>query len=143
MWKPYEQIRNRKPDFLVEYSMIPYDEGGRVQRPFQGYRSDLHYEGEDIQKDGIYMIHPEFLNEDGSVMLDSDIMVPWTGRAFMWILFFEKMWDYHRQRDTPGRRCWFMEGSKKVAEATIIEQIGLTHHVDLPVWTPESPKQKG
>ena len=132
MRKTYEQIRGRKPDFLVEYRILTHEEGGRMQRPFQGYRSDLHYEGEDIQKDGIYMIHPEFLNPDGSVMLDDDVMVPWTGKAYMWIMCFDEMWDYHAHNAIPGRRCWFMEGSKKVAEATIIEQIGLTHQIDLP-----------
>lgn len=130
MWTPYESIRNRKPDFLVEYRFIPYEDGGRVQRPSQGYRSDLHYDGEDIQKDGLHMVYPEFLNTDGSVILDMEEMVPWTGRAYMWILFFEKRWHHHRKLALPGKRCWFMEGPKKVAEATVIDQIGLAHHID-------------
>lgn len=75
------------------------------------------------------MIWPEFLNEDGTVMLEDNTMVPWTGSAYMWILCFEKMWDYHRKRAVAGRRCWFMEGSKKVAEARVIEQIGLAHTI--------------
>lgn len=129
MWQPYETLRKRKPDFLVEYRFIPYEQGGRVQRPYQGYRSDLHYEGEDLQKDGIYMIWPEFLNEDGTVMMEDNTMVPWTGRAYMWILCFEEMWNYHCKRAVAGRRCWFMEGSKKVAEARVIEQIGLAHTI--------------
>ena len=88
------------------------------------------------------MIHPEFLNPDGSVMLEDEVMVPWTGKAYMWILFFEKMWDYHRKRAVPGKRCWFMEGSKKVAEATVIEQIALTHQIDYPA-VPIEPNNKG
>lgn len=87
------------------------------------------------------MIWPEFLDEDGNVILEEDVMVPWIGSAYMWILLFEKMWDYHRRRAVPGRRCWFMEGSKKVAEAQIIEQISLAHQVDHPVWAPENEKR--
>ena len=138
MWTPYEKIRNRKPDFLVEYQIIPPEEGGPTRIPFQGCRTDLHYEGEDLQKDGVYIIHPEFLNEDGSVILDDNVEIPLTGRAYMWIAFFEKMWNYHRQRATPGRRCWFMYGKMKVAHATVIEQIGLIHQIDHPVWIPGS-----
>lgn len=41
----------------------------------------------------------------------------------MWILRFDRTSDYRRKRALPGRRNWFMEGSRKVAEATIIEQI--------------------
>lgn len=126
MWTPYEKRNGRKPDFKVRYRFIPHSEGGRVQVPYQGYRSDFHYEGEDMQTDGIYMIWPEFLRPDGTVMLEEETMVPDTGEAFMWILLFDRMRDYHRERALPGRRGWFMEGSRKVAEATIIEQIGLS-----------------
>lgn len=125
MWTPYQQRNRRQPDFKVQYRFIPYAEGGRVQVPSQGYRSDLHYDGEDMDKDGIYMIWPEFLRPDGSVMLEEEVLVPSEGEAFMWILLFDRMRDYHKARATPGRRCWFMEGSRKVAEARIIEQIGL------------------
>lgn len=78
-----------------------------------------------MDKDGIYMIWPEFLRSDGSVMTEDDILVPGEGEAFMWILLFDRMRDYHKVRATVGRRCWFMEGTRKVAEACIIEQIGL------------------
>ena len=132
MWTPYEKRTGRKPDFLVSYRFIPHSEGGRLQVPYQGYRSDLHYEGEVIEKDGIYMVHPEFLRPDGSVMLEDETLVPESGFAYMWILLFDRMWDYHRRRAVPGRKCWFMEGSRKVAEATVVEQIGLTHQIDIP-----------
>lgn len=120
----------------MSYRFIPYSEGGRVQVPSQGYRSDLHYDGEDMQEDGIYMIHPEFLLPDGSVMLEDQALVPPSGYAYMWILLFDRMWDYHRRRAVPGRKCWFMEGSRKVAEATVIEQIGLVHQIPAPALAP-------
>ena len=125
MWTQYEERTGRAPDFKVRYRFIKHSEGGRVEVPYQGYRSDLHYEGEDLAMDGIYMIWPEFLNRDGSVILEDKRPVPEEGEAFMWIVRFEEMRDYHRSRAIPGRKCWFVEGSRKVAEATVLEQIGL------------------
>lgn len=127
MWRPYKELRGRCPDFLVEYRFFSPEEGGRQKRPYQGYRSDLHYDGEDLQKQGLYCVWPEFLNEDGTVKMEVDEMVPQCGKAYMWILFFEHMWKYHAKHAQPGRLCWFMEGSRKVAEARIIEQISLIH----------------
>jgi len=130
MWEPYQERNGRLPDFLVEYRFFTPEEGGRQKTPFQGYRSDLHYEGEDINENGIYCIWPEFLNEDDSVKTEENEHVPKSGKAYMWILFFEEMWEYHAKNTKPGRKCWFMEGSRKVAEATIIEQIALVHQVE-------------
>ena len=79
--------------------------------------------------DGIYIIWPEFLNPDGSVMLEDQAMVPESGEAFMWILYYDRMHDHHRERSLPGRRGWFMEGQRKVAEATILEQIALAEPI--------------
>lgn len=130
MWKPYQERNGRLPDFLVEYRFFTPEEGDRHSTPFQGYRSDLHYEGEDINEEGIYCIWPEFLNEDGSVISEENECVPESGKAYMWILFFNEMWEYHTKNAKPGRKCWFMEGSRKVAEASIIEQIALVHEIE-------------
>ena len=130
MWKTYQEKFGRMPDFLGEYRFFTPEEGGRQATPFQGYRSDIHYEGEDITKDGIYCIWPEFLNENGSIKLDEKDRVPESGKAYMWILFFDEMWKYHAINAKPGRKCWFMEGARKVAEATIIEQISLVHNIE-------------
>jgi hypothetical protein len=78
-----------------------------------------------MEKDGIYMIWPEFLRSDGTVMQEDETLVLREGQAFMWILLFDQMKEYHRARATVGRLCWFMEGTRKVAEARIVEQIGL------------------
>ena len=125
MWTPYQQRNKRLPDFKVRYRFIPHAEGGRVQAPYQGYRSDLHYEGEDMQADGIYMVWPEFLNPDGSVVMEDEMLVAPEGDAYMWILMHKEMKEHHRKRAAVGRRCWFMEGTRKVAEAYITERIGL------------------
>jgi hypothetical protein len=120
-WTPVEKINNRKPDFKVRYRFFSHDEGGRIQTPYQGYRSDLHYEGEDIKTHGIYMVWPEFLNADGSVLLERETNVSASGEANMWILCYDKMKEYHRAEAIPGRKCWFMEGARKVAEANGIK----------------------
>lgn len=130
MWTPYEKVRGRKPDFLVEYRVLSEEEGGRKFRTSQGYRSDLHYEGEDLDRTAIHMVHPEFLGNDGAIVLDDTIFVDWTGFAYMWILSFKERWNYHRRWATPGRVCWFMEGRRKTVEAIVVEQIGLTHIIN-------------
>lgn len=127
MWTPYQERNKRLPDFLVEYRFIKPENGGRAQPPYQGYRSDLQYEEENRKKQNMYCIWPEFLDGNGEVIRDENLIVPEQGKAFMWILFFDDMWKYHAKNAVPGRKCWFMEGSRKVAEATVIEQISLTH----------------
>ncbi|HAJ72328.1 MAG TPA: hypothetical protein DCO68_09655 [Methylophilaceae bacterium] len=129
MWIPYQERNKRLPDFLVEYRFLKPEDGGRAGPPYQGYRSDLHYEGEDINKQGLYCVWPEFLDENGAIIREENVIVPEHGKAYMWILFFEEMWEYHAKNAVPGRKCWFMEGSRKVAEVNIIEQISLTHLV--------------
>ena len=133
MWTPYQERNNRLPDFLVQYRFLKPEEGGRNTPPYQGYRSDLHYDGEDLNEQGIYCVWPEFLNNDGSIFLEDSTPVPEEGKAYMWILFFDEMWEYHSKNAFPGRKIWFMEGSRKVAEATIIEQIALTHQINREV----------
>lgn len=130
MWKPYQERNGRLPDFLVEYRYLTPEEGGRKNTPFQGYRSDLHYDGEDIHKNGIHCVWPEFLNGDGSIKSETSDHVSVSGMAYMWILCFDDMWEFHARNALPGRRCWFMEGSRKVAEAKIIEQIALVHKIE-------------
>jgi hypothetical protein len=130
MWVPYQDRNGGLPDFLVEYRFYTPDEGGRQSRPFQGYRSDLHYEGEDINEDGIYRIWPEFLNRDGSVIKDGNIQIPEAGRTYVWMFSLNERWEYHARNARPGRKCWFIEVSRKVAEAKIVEQIALVHHID-------------
>lgn len=67
MWRPYEEIRKHPPDFRVAYQFYSEAEGGRKCAPSQGYRSDFSYDGDDIT-DGLYVIHPEFEDENGNVM---------------------------------------------------------------------------
>ena len=70
------------------------------------------------------MIWPEFLAEDGNVLPDG-LPVPWTGKASMWILIREMRSELHRMRIKEGVRGYFMEGSRRVAEAVVTRIIGL------------------
>lgn len=111
-------------DFLVSYRFLSKEEGGRQSgTPFQGYRCDWLYEGDDPKVDGIYMIHPEFLTEEGEVF-ESEKSVPSEGVARMKIIFSE-MKEYHQNRIKEGTKGYFVEGPKKVGEATVTKILGL------------------
>ncbi|MDI1355807.1 MAG: hypothetical protein PSX36_12870 [bacterium] len=124
---PYEHIRHRPCDFIVKYRFYTEDEGGRkTGTPIQGYRSDFMYaedEVEDKQKCKMWMIHPEFLDQDNKIILDKTIRVPQTGKAKMWILN-EKLQEMHKERIKVGQKGYFMEGIKS-AECEVIEIVGL------------------
>ena len=68
---PYKSLKNREPDFIVEYEWCP-DEVVKDIKRFQGMRSDFLYEGDDPQTDGIHMIWPEFLDKEGHVLLSKE-----------------------------------------------------------------------
>ena len=123
---PYEKIRNRPCDFIVKYRFFTIDEGGRkTGPPSQGYRSDFLYDTDNPNTDRIYMIHPEFIYDNGQVILDKSYN-SWTGKANMWILNPDFM-QYHRDRIKIGVKGFFMEGATKTAECEVIEVVGLKH----------------
>ena len=70
------------------------------------------------------MIWPEFHAKDGSVFPDG-VSVPDSGVATMWIVVPEMRDNVHRSRIKEGIRGYFMEGSRRVAEATVTRVIGL------------------
>jgi hypothetical protein len=82
------------------------------------------YEGDDLRIDGIFMIHPEFIDADGRPITDN-IPVPLDGVASMWILIAEMRESVHRLRAKVGVRGHFMEGSRKIGDAEIIRIEGL------------------
>jgi len=92
--------------------------------PFQGYRCDWAYDGDDIEKTGIYMIWPEFENESSEVIPEKQTVLP-NGTARMWIVSPELREEIHRPRIKVGVKGYFMEGGKKVAEAEVIGLGGL------------------
>jgi hypothetical protein len=121
----YSERVDRLHDFLVRYHFLSSEEGGRTSGPpFQGYRCDWAYDGDDIEKTGIYMIWPEFENESSGVILEKQIVPP-DGTARMWIVSPELREEIHRARIKVGVKGYFMEGGKKVAEAEVISLVGL------------------
>ena len=118
----------KRVDFKVKYRFLLPDEGGRESGPpFNNYRSDWLYEGDDIQKSGLSMIWPFFENKDGEFIND-EIKVPNKGIARMFILIPESRVNTHQQLIKIGVKGYFMEGSRKVAEAEVIEIVDL--HAD-------------
>jgi hypothetical protein len=81
------------------------------------------YEGDNPKKDMIFMIHPEFIDDNYNVILDTSIRL-WSGKANMWILNPDFI-AYHRERIKIGTKGFFMEGPIKTAECEVIEIIGL------------------
>lgn len=121
MYKPYEEILERVCDFKVEYTFYDYNDGGRENTPFQGYRSDFWYEhsahGKEYQN---FMIWPEFENENGDLILDDKTPVSKSGTARMWIISDTKR-AYHLDKIKVGTIGYFREGYKKVAVCKVIE----------------------
>src|SRR5689334_20520964 len=92
--------RGRPPDFEVRYRFFTADEGGRKSAPRQHIRWDFLYDGDDPQRDGIYMIWPEFLDKAGNPLPEGE--VPYLGSAHMFILNDALRVQVHRQRIVVG-----------------------------------------
>jgi hypothetical protein len=125
MWTKYSDFRKILPDVLIQYDFLKPEEGGRETPPHQGYRSDFMYDGDDPLVDGIYMIHPEFLDENKCEIMYTDKPVPNSGFAYLWILIGEMRRTLHLHRLKVGTKGYLMEGSRKVARATVIEIVGI------------------
>jgi hypothetical protein len=70
------------------------------------------------------MIWPEFEDDQGNIITNTDIRVKSIGTARMWIVI-PKMRQFHRDKIKVGLKGFFMEGSRRVAECEVIEILGL------------------
>ncbi len=106
-------------DFEVKYRFLSVSEGGRqTGAPFQGYKCDWAYQGDDVDNTGIYMIWPQF--EDGhGRLVEKDVQVLVEGTARMSIASEEMKNTIHRKRIKVGVKGFFMEVKKRVAEAIV------------------------
>lgn len=119
----YEEIFGHSADFEVRYRFFTKEEGGRsTGTPYPGYRCDWLYDNDDPKKDGIYGIHPEFIEDGQESPLEQN--VPIEGIARMWIRNLT-MRKYHQGRIKKGTKGYFVEGPKKVAEAKVIRILAL------------------
>lgn len=107
--------RHRLPDFEVTITFLSPDEGGRKLRPFQGYRSDVMFPGDA----DVYMIHPEFLNPDGSLYPDR-VPVPPQVRANMYVCY-EEARPFYRGKIHVGQVLKIVEGTHPVGTAVVTE----------------------
>lgn len=124
MYRPYEEIFKRKPDFRVTYTIFSQEEGGRYNLPNQGIRWNFRYEHPAHPKGTLFMIYPEFEDSNGDLITDSTLSIPQHGTARMWILAKEKI-EYHRDKIKVGTHGYFMEGNRKVGACDVIELINL------------------
>ncbi|KQZ26849.1 hypothetical protein [Duganella sp. Root1480D1] len=123
----YSERSGRAPSFEVEYRFLSADEGGRTLPPHQHTRWDFLYEGDDAERDGIWMIWPEFISDDRQALPDG--VVPMEGRALMFIVNLDNE-RLHRERISVGTRGAFVEGPKRVAECTVVALHGLARVVE-------------
>ena len=70
------------------------------------------------------MIHPEFINEDGTP-IPEEVPVSLSGKASMWVLVEEMKEEVHRHRIKVGTRGFFMEGARKIGEVVVEEIVGI------------------
>ncbi|WP_445357916.1 hypothetical protein [Microbulbifer sp. ANSA005] len=116
---PYEERSGRKPDFVVKYKIDLSEENKNV-KPGQGMRVDFLYDGDDPQVEGIHMIWPEILDEDGRVIRDTTPgYIPNEGFANMWILSEERR-EYHHKRLKIGTKGTWWRGGR-IANVTVVQ----------------------
>jgi hypothetical protein len=118
----YSERTGWAPAFEVRYRYLNEEEGGRKSPPRQHVRWDFLYEGDDPFKDGISMVWPEFVSEEGLVLPEGE--VPTSGRARMFNVNPERH-AFHRARVSIGVRGFFMEGSRRVAHCEVTSVLGL------------------
>jgi len=125
----YAKKTGHLSDFEVRYRFLTSEEGGRrTGPPFQHYRCDWSYDGDDVSK-GIFMIWPEFLADDSSP-LPEDTIVPASGLATMWIVSDDMRGQVHRAKLHEGVKGYFMEGARIIAEAVVTRILGLHTNSD-------------
>ncbi|WP_444957074.1 hypothetical protein [Microbulbifer sp. ZKSA002] len=116
---PYEERSGRNPDFVVKYK-IDLSEENKNAKPGQGMRVDFLYDGDDPQVEGIHMIWPEILDEDGRVIRDTTPgNIPNEGFANMWILSEERR-EYHHKRLKIGTKGTWWRGGR-IANVTVVQ----------------------
>jgi hypothetical protein len=115
-------------DFEAKIRIFREDEGGRKSPAVNGIRWDLNY-AEELPSVGLYMIHPDFLDEDGqSLHLDRALPVDKQLSARMYVIIDEMRSEVHRSRIKVGTQFYCCEGPRRVAEGEVTRITGL--HLD-------------
>lgn len=96
--------------------------------PYQGYRSDFWYDhSEHRETNHLFMIWPEFEDDNGDIILENSISVSVTGTARMWVIMPERR-NYHLDKIHVGITGYFMEGSRRSAICEVIEILDLPNN---------------
>src|ERR1700729_1674997 len=111
--------QTRLPDFEVAVAFLDAAEGGRKTPASQGYRPDMVFESDRHT----WMIHPEFLREDGS-SYSIGARVPRSTRANMYV-FSTHVRQLLRNIVRVGEKVRMVEGSHAVAlgEVTAVKNL--------------------
>lgn len=91
---PYQQRSDDLPYFKIKYKFYSYENRGRKILPFQGIRSAFSYNDNEFENSELD-IFPEFLDDEGKVITESNIPVNEEGYVFMWILRPEMRQENH------------------------------------------------
>jgi hypothetical protein len=75
----------------------------------------------------IFMIWPEFQDENGNVITRTDSVVAREGIARMWIINPQTR-PLHRDKIKLGLKGYFMEGSRRVAGCEVVEIVSLENN---------------
>ena len=111
-------------DFEGVVRIFTHEQGGRVNAPFNGIRWDFCY-AEDDPSDGIYMIHPDFLDANGC-SLPTDAPLPFdTSLVARFRICVDAMRPTHQARIAVGTRFYCHEGGHRVASGTVTRLMGL------------------
>ncbi len=122
--KPYDKQIGHSHDFEVEYRILTESEGGRKTLPYQGIRWDFWYEYNGKHKGQLFMIWPEFLDENGQVITQKNCPVPSSGKARMWIVN-DALRKYHQDKIRIGMKGNGHEGGTVVAKYVVSKIVGL------------------
>ncbi len=113
-------------DFEAEVRIFSKAEGGRSTPAFNGIRWDFAYEGDDIKEVGIFIIWPDFMDENGdSLPTDKPLPIDKKLKARMTIVVDEMREKVHLERVKVGTKFFCHEGGKQVAMGEVTRITGL------------------
>jgi len=124
MHEPYDKRLGRQFDFKVKYRLYKPEEGGRKTVLYQGIRYDFAYSDFGTNDFNVYMIWPEFENENGQVITKDFEIIKETGTARMWIIN-DDIRTFHKDRIEIGTKGFMMEGNRKMGECEVTDIVGL------------------
>jgi len=122
--KPFNEELKHLHDFEVEYRILSESEGGRKTLPYQGIRWDFWYDYNGKHENKLFIIWPEFLDENANVITQKNAPVPISGKARMWIIN-DSLRKYHQDKIKIGLNTNGHEGGTVVAKYRVSKIVGL------------------